>query len=175
MERLIRPLDIDNFVTSPGGRFLSRRGNVYHFASDYPVASGLPIYASNSGTLSDATNSQCGNGVQIVGDKNSPYITGYCHLEKFSPEIEQELNLTGSAIVKQGDIIGYTGSTGKSTGPHLHFKVRNKATGVPMDPELINYRKYNYAGINWFSVFFGIFSALAIIHAYGDEKRRAKK
>ena len=87
MERLIRPLDIDNFVTSPGGRFLSRRGNVYHFASDYPVASGLPIYASNSGTLSDATNSQCGNGVQIVGDKNSPYITGYCHLEKFSPEI----------------------------------------------------------------------------------------
>ncbi len=173
MEKLIRPLNIDNFIVSSG--FWDRRGIKYHLASDYPVGIGTPLYASNSGYLYDSTTSKCGNGVMIVGTENSPYITSYCHLEKFAPDIENDLNRNGQAEVKQGQLIGYTGNSGNTTGPHLHFKVRSKTTGLPINPESLDYRKYNYAGINWVSIIFGSISVLALIMAFRDEKKKATK
>ena len=180
MERLIRPLNIDNYIISPGGRFDSVRpgptGLIRHQANDYPVQIGLPIYASNTGFLYDISNSSCGIGVKIVGDKQiSNYQTAYCHLSAIKPDILNELNSTGVYEVNQGEIIGFTGNTGNSTGPHLHYKIRDVRTGIPLDPEIQNYKRFNYAGPNWFGIFFGLFSVLALIHAYKDEKRRAKK
>ena len=178
METLIRPLNIKNFNIMPGGSFFSRRGTQYHQASDYLVGVNTPVYASNSGTLIDASGSKCGIGAIIRGNRNSNYQTGYCHLSKFAPDIELGLNNLGSVDVKQGQLIGYTGKSGnaQNTPAHLHFKVRNKQTGIALDPEQIVYKQnYRYKGFNWWSVIFGAFTIYALVHAYNDEKKRPLK
>ena len=175
MQKLIRPLDLKVYNVSPGGRYLSMRGINFHQASDYPVPIGTPVYASNSGTLSNASNSSCGIGAMIVGNDNSNYVTSYCHLQQLAPQVELDLNTLGQSYVRQGQLIGYSGNSGKSTGPHLHFKVRNKTTGLTMDPEQIDYKKYRYNGFNWWSILFGAFAIYSLAHAYQDEKRRYKR
>ena len=173
MQKLIRPLNISNFILMPGGSFFSRRGTQTHFASDYLVNVGSPVYASNTGRLRDASGPKCGIGAIIYGYPDSIYQTGYCHLSKFSPRVERELNKMGFVDVNQGDLIGYTGKTGnaQNTQPHLHFKVRNKNSGIPLDPEQLDYKRHVY-GFPWFVVLFGLFSTFALVHAYQDEKRK---
>ena len=177
MEALIRPLNIKNFNIMPGGSFFSRRGLNYHFASDYLIGVNSPVYASNSGTLIDASGNKCGIGAIIRGNNNSNYQTGYCHLSRFDPQIELDLNTLGFANVRQGQIIGYTGKTGnaQNSPAHLHFKVRNKNTGVAVDPETINYKKYNYSGVNWWTIILGTFAIYSLVHAYQDENKRLKR
>ena len=174
MEKLIRPLNIDNFIVTSG--YWDKRGTQFHQASDYAVGIGTPLYASNSGFLTNASNSKCGIGGIIVGNDNSPYTTSFCHLQQFDPKVEMDLNNTGVSMVKRGQIVGYTGNSGHSTGPHLHFKVRDKNTGLTIDPEAINYKKnYRYEGFNWWSVLLGTFTIYALVHAYKDEKRKTTK
>ncbi len=168
MEQLIRPLNISNFSTSKGGSYYSLRGHQFHFASDYPVGLGTKIYAANSGTLSTFQNSSCGNGITIIGNDNSPYITTYCHLDSYAPKILNK----GSVNIKRGEYIGRVGSTGHSTGNHLHFKVRNKNSGLTINPERIDYDKYNYAGINWLGILFGAFTVISLSRAYAKESKR---
>ena len=90
--------------------------NKMHKGTDFAAPLGTPIMASGSGVIKKA--GWCGGGGNcIVIKHNSTYQTIYAHMSKFAKGIR------GGVRVKQGQTIGYVGSTGKSTGPHLHYEV----------------------------------------------------
>ena len=90
--------------------------NKMHRGTDFAARSGTPIMASGSGTVTRAR--WCGGGGNCVKIKhNSTYETIYAHMKAFAKGIKE------GRKVKQGQIIGYVGSTGLSTGPHLHYEV----------------------------------------------------
>tara|TARA_B100001027_G_scaffold135046_1_gene93598 strand:- start:154 stop:1446 length:1293 start_codon:yes stop_codon:yes gene_type:complete len=90
--------------------------NKMHKGTDFAAPMGTPIMASGSGVIKKA--GWCGGGGNCVIIKhNSIYQTVYAHMSKFAKGIR------GGVRVKQSQIIGYVGSTGKSTGPHLHYEV----------------------------------------------------
>ena len=90
--------------------------NKMHKGTDFAAPMGTPIMASGSGIIRKA--GWCGGGGNCVVIKhNSTYQTIYAHMSKFAKSIRAGVR------VKQGQIIGYVGSTGKSTGPHLHYEV----------------------------------------------------
>ena len=90
--------------------------NKMHRGTDFAAPMGTPIMASGSGIVKKA--GWCGGGGNCVVIKhNTTYQTIYAHMSKFAKGIR------GGVRVKQGQIIGYVGSTGKSTGPHLHYEV----------------------------------------------------
>ena len=87
-----------------------------HTGTDFAAPMGTPIMASGDGVVTKA--SWCGGGGNCVKIKhNSIYSTVYAHLSKFGRGIKK------GTRVKQGQTIGYVGSTGMSTGPHLHYEV----------------------------------------------------
>jgi len=90
--------------------------NKMHKGTDFAAPLGTPIMASGSGVIKKAR--WCGGGGNCIKIKhNSTYETVYAHMKSFARGIKEGLR------VKQGQIIGYVGSTGKSTGPHLHYEV----------------------------------------------------
>ena len=90
--------------------------NKMHKGTDFAAPSGTPIMASGSGTVTRAR--WCGGGGNCVKIKhNSTYETVYAHMKSFAKGVKE------GKKVKQGQIIGYVGSTGLSTGPHLHYEV----------------------------------------------------
>jgi len=90
--------------------------NKMHRGTDFAAPMGTPIMASGDGVIKKA--GWCGGGGNCVVIKhNSTYQTVYAHMSKFAKNIRKGIR------VKQGQIIGYVGSTGKSTGPHLHYEV----------------------------------------------------
>jgi len=90
--------------------------NKMHMGTDFAAPEGTPIMASGSGTVTRAK--WCGGGGNCIKIKhNSTYTTVYAHLKNFAKGIKK------GKKVKQGQIIGYVGSTGMSTGPHLHYEV----------------------------------------------------
>ena len=90
--------------------------NKMHKGTDFAAPTGTPIMASGSGTVTRAR--WCGGGGNCVKIRhNSTYETIYAHMSKFARGIKE------GKKVKQGQIIGYVGSTGMSTGPHLHYEV----------------------------------------------------
>ena len=87
-----------------------------HTGTDFAAPKGTPIMASGDGIVTKS--SWCGGGGNCVKIKhNSTYQTVYAHMSKFGRGIKKGVR------VKQGQIIGYVGSTGLSTGPHLHYEV----------------------------------------------------
>ena len=87
-----------------------------HTGTDFAAPTGTPIMASGDGVVTRAQ--WCGGGGNCVKIKhNSVYQTVYAHMSKFGRGIKKGVR------VKQGQIIGYVGSTGLSTGPHLHYEV----------------------------------------------------
>ena len=94
--------------------------NKMHRGTDFAAPMGTPIMASGSGLITRAR--WCGGGGNCVKIKhNSTYETVYAHMKSFGIGIKEGVR------VKQGQIIGYVGSTGNSTGPHLHYEViKNK-------------------------------------------------
>jgi hypothetical protein len=82
-----------------------------HEGIDYAVPEGTPIHAAHDGTATRSTGSTYGIQVWVTGDR---YTTVYAHLSQAHP----------NGRVRAGDIIGYSGNTGHSTGPHLHFGVK---------------------------------------------------
>ena len=87
-----------------------------HLGTDFAAPKGTPIMASGDGKVTKA--GWCGGGGNCVKIKhNKTYQTVYAHMSKFGRGIKKGVR------VKQGQIIGYVGSTGMSTGPHLHYEV----------------------------------------------------
>jgi murein DD-endopeptidase MepM/ murein hydrolase activator NlpD len=96
-----------------------------HFGVDYAAPVGTPVQAVGDGRVTFAgIEGASGRIVRIT--HNSVYATAYLHLSRFGEGIR------AGAAVKQGDIIGYVGSTGLSTGPHLDFRFYKN--GSPVDP-----------------------------------------
>ena len=90
--------------------------NKMHKGTDFAAPTGTPIMASGDGVVKKA--GWCGGGGNCVKIRhNSTYQTVYAHMSKFARGIKSGVR------VKQGQTIGYVGSTGKSTGPHLHYEV----------------------------------------------------
>jgi len=90
--------------------------NKMHRGTDFAAPMGTPIMASGSGIITRAR--WCGGGGNCIKIKhNTTYETIYAHMKNFAKGIKEGIR------IKQGQIIGYVGSTGKSTGPHLHYEV----------------------------------------------------
>jgi murein DD-endopeptidase MepM/ murein hydrolase activator NlpD len=90
--------------------------NKMHKGTDFAAPMGTPIMASGNGIIKRAR--WCGGGGNCIKIKhNSTYETIYAHMKSFARGIKEGVR------VRQGQIIGYVGSTGKSTGPHLHYEV----------------------------------------------------
>ena len=111
------PLDGAKISSSFGMRKHPISGfNKMHKGVDFAAPTGTPILASGDGLVVRAQ--WCGGGGNCVKIKhNRVYQTVYAHMSKFARGIKK------GARVKQGQIIGYVGSTGLSTGPHLHYEV----------------------------------------------------
>ena len=96
-----------------------------HRGVDYAANTGSPVRATGDGTVSFAQyNGGCGNEVKIKHSED--YETRYCHLDRFNPRTKV------GRKVKQGQTIGYVGSTGLATGPHLHYEFH--VNGKHTDP-----------------------------------------
>jgi murein DD-endopeptidase MepM/ murein hydrolase activator NlpD len=96
-----------------------------HYGVDYSAPIGTPVHAIGDGRVISATY-EGGAGRMVKIQHNSVYATGYMHLSRFGDGI------SSGKFVKQGDIIGYVGSSGLSTGPHLDFRFYKN--GSPVDP-----------------------------------------
>lgn len=96
-----------------------------HLGVDYAAATGTPVHTIGDGVVITRAY-QAGGGNFIRIKHNSVYTTTYMHLSKFAAGVQ-----TGTRV-KQGDLIGYVGSTGLSSGPHLDFRVF--MNGFPIDP-----------------------------------------
>jgi murein DD-endopeptidase MepM/ murein hydrolase activator NlpD len=117
--RFLRPLGVaegDGFGY-PGGR--------RHDGIDFPAPLGTPVGAAGVGTVISAGWNSGGYGNLVIVQHRLGYQTYYAHLSRFA--------VSSGSRVAGGVRIGYVGSTGHSTGPHLHFEVRHN--GVPINPE----------------------------------------
>ena len=99
-------------VVIPGVTYKDRP----HTGIDYGCPDGTPILASGDGIVQFSDFDQSGYGKVVIIQHNDGKATLYAHLSSRNVVLKQK--------VKQGDIIGYSGSTGNSTGPHLHFEAR---------------------------------------------------
>lgn len=96
----------------------------FHAGLDFAAPQGTPIYATANGTVKVAGNLGNGYGNHVVINHGYGYETLYGHMFR--------INVRSGRRVKRGEILGYVGSTGKSTGPHLHYEVHKN--GRPIDP-----------------------------------------
>lgn len=125
----IIPINIKDYTMSSGYGY--RRDPVYgstkfHAGLDFAAKNGTPVFATGDGVVTEAERkSGYGNCIDISHGYN--YTTRYAHLS--------EILVSAGQNVKRGDLIGKVGSTGKSTGPHLHYEVRFK--DEPQNP--VNY------------------------------------
>ena len=87
-----------------------------HKGIDFAARKGTPIYAAGDGIIERA-NFYGAYGRYIRIRHNSQFKTAYAHLSRFAKKIKKNVK------VKQGDTIGYVGTSGRSTGPHLHYEV----------------------------------------------------
>jgi murein DD-endopeptidase MepM/ murein hydrolase activator NlpD len=105
------------FIWPTGNHYLS--GNDFwpgHMAIDIAAGLGAPVWASDGGVVTVAGWNNGGYGNVVMIDHGNGYLTVYGHLS--------QINVTACQAVAQGQIIGLSGSTGNSTGAHLHFEVR---------------------------------------------------
>ncbi len=102
-----------------------------HKGIDFAAANGTPIRASGDGTI-DFAGVQGGYGNFVVIKHWANYTTAYAHMSRFAPGVRRGM------AVKQGDVIGYVGSTGWSTGAHLHYEFRvNNEAKDPMSVKVL--------------------------------------
>ncbi|WP_298715939.1 M23 family metallopeptidase [Chitinophaga sp.] len=96
----------------------------FHSGLDFTAPSGTPIYATGDGVIEEASLSDVGYGNHVVVNHGYGYKSLYGHMVRIKAKRGQS--------VKRGDILGWVGSTGKSTGPHCHYEVMKN--GVKVDP-----------------------------------------
>jgi murein DD-endopeptidase MepM/ murein hydrolase activator NlpD len=107
------------------GRPLPRRALLMHQGVDFAAETGTPIHAAAAGTVTGARpNGGYGNWIEVSHDDGLKTIYG--HLSAFAPD------LTEGGWVERGQLIGFVGTTGRSTGPHLHFELHHN--GVATNP-----------------------------------------
>jgi len=143
------PLDIPMVLS---GSFGELRSNHFHSGLDIKTQqrSGVPIYAPADGYVSRIKVGHYGYGKALYIKHPNGYSTVYAHLQKFETTIQDfvkksqykkeryEIELfpkESSLLVKKGDLIAYTGNSGSSGGPHLHYEIRD-AYSRPMNPML---------------------------------------
>jgi len=97
----------------------------FHWGMDFTAPTGTEIYATGDGKIARIRSSKRGLGNHIIIDHGYGYQTVYAHLNRFN-------NLKIGQKVKRGDVIGFVGSTGLSTAPHLHYEVH--LNGKKVDP-----------------------------------------
>ena len=97
----------------------------FHYGMDFTAPTGTEVYSTGDGTISSIRSSMRGLGNHIIVDHGFGYQTVYAHLSRFN-------NLRVGQKVTRGDIIGFVGSTGLSTAPHLHYEVH--LNGKKVDP-----------------------------------------
>lgn len=148
------PLDIPLILA---GTFGELRSNHFHSGIDIKTKQreGLSIYGIGDGTVTRIKVSLWGYGKVIYIAHPNGYTSVYGHLQKFSPEIEAYIKKIqyqkksyevevfpdyGELEIKKGDLIAYSGNTGGSAGPHLHFEIRSSATEKPTNPLLYGYK-----------------------------------
>ncbi|MFY8024105.1 MAG: M23 family metallopeptidase [Sediminibacterium sp.] len=95
-----------------------------HPGLDFTAPAGTPIYATADGVVKDAGFNTGGYGNRVVVNHGFGYETLYAHMVRIKARVGSK--------VKRGEVIGYVGSTGKSTGPHLHYEVHKN--GTQLDP-----------------------------------------
>ena len=95
-----------------------------HAGLDFAAPVGTPIYATANGVVKEASFNEGGYGNHVIINHGYGYETLYGHMVRIKTRVGKK--------VKRGEVIGYVGSTGKSTGPHCHYEVRKN--GVPVDP-----------------------------------------
>jgi murein DD-endopeptidase MepM/ murein hydrolase activator NlpD len=110
------PFGSGNF-TWPLAGWLTQGYRYDHRALDIAAPSGTPVAAADRGVVLRAGWNSQGYGLFVIIDHNIDYVTLYAHLS--------ELFVTKGQVVAQGDLIGTVGSSGNSTGPHLHFEIRD--------------------------------------------------
>lgn len=98
-----------------------------HKGVDYAAKTGTPIYAAASGKIAMKDYQRRGYGHVVVINHSDGYSTLYAHMKKAAKGVY------AGKKVKKGDVIGYVGTTGTSTGPHLHFEIRKN--GKHLDPQ----------------------------------------
>jgi murein DD-endopeptidase MepM/ murein hydrolase activator NlpD len=143
------PLDITMILS---GSFGELRNNHFHSGLDIKTQqrSGVPVYAPADGYVSRIKVGHYGYGKALYIKHPNGYSTVYAHLQKFEPAIQDfvkqnqykkeryEIELfpkENSLLVKKGDLIAYTGNSGSSGGPHLHYEIRDSYSR-PMNPML---------------------------------------
>ncbi len=95
-----------------------------HWGVDFSLEVGTPVYATGDGNVRMTRTSISGYGKQVEIDHGFGYVTKYAHLDKYIVKKGQ--------LIKRGDLIGYSGNSGKSTAPHLHYEV--KLNGKKINP-----------------------------------------
>jgi murein DD-endopeptidase MepM/ murein hydrolase activator NlpD len=103
-----------------------------HYGMDFTAPQGTPIYATGDGTVITAGVGN-GTGNHVVINHGYGYQTVYMHMVKIKTHVGEH--------VKRGEVIGWVGSTGASTGPHCHYEVH--VDGVPVDPVYFFYNDLN--------------------------------
>ena len=112
-------------VGSLTARFGGRVMGVVHTGIDIAAPTGTPIHAADNGTITISQSSLGGYGqVVFVDHGGGRMVTVYAHMSRRAVSVGD--------VVSKGQVIGYVGSTGRSTGPHLHFEVR--INGTPVNP-----------------------------------------
>ena len=96
----------------------------FHYGVDFSARMGTEVYATGDGVVTTVEHSMWGYGNMVVIDHDYGYITRYAHLQKAVVKKGQK--------VKRGQLIGYVGNSGKTTGVHLHYEVRKN--NVPINP-----------------------------------------
>ena len=147
------PLDIPLVLA---GTFGELRSNHFHSGMDIKTQQreGLKAYAVADGMVTRIKVSLWGYGKVIYIAHPNGYTSVYGHLQKFSPKIEDYINKIqynkqsyevevfpdfGELKVEKGELIAYTGNTGGSAGPHLHFEIRSSVSEKPTNPLLYGF------------------------------------
>ena len=148
------PIDLPLNLSGTFGEF---RSSHFHYGLDVTTNKkpGYNVYSIDSGSIVRINVSTSGYGKVLYISHPNGLTSIYAHLKEFSPKIQeyiktqQYLNKSysiqkffnnGEIKVNKGDLIGYTGNTGGSSGPHLHFEIRDTKSQNPINPLSFNYK-----------------------------------